>query len=151
MNNTRPQQRDGHSPNNTINLDIAQHYAIFTINYCEGQYLPDYHHSDASSTLTHCESPSLSRHFNIITIIEKALEDIVDQLSLDLNVDDVDWPDSISNAFQYLKSTQTVMVVFFVAGVGFGLLLSIVALLAVCISSRWVSMALFIFAVVSQA
>lgn len=118
------------------------------LNYCEGEYLPDYQSTDASPALTHCSKVSLARHFDLISIINNALSELLETMSLQYNIDDLQWPNGMYNSFQYFKSAQTVTIVLGMAGVALTLILIVVALLAICVNRRWTKMLLFVISMV---
>lgn len=133
----------------TASLGTAEYFAVFALNYCEGQYLPNYRDNDASAVLTRCEKPSLTRHFDLANIIEKAIEELGDLLNLSLNLDDLDWPSGITNAFLYVKSAGSAMVAFFVIGLLFLLISVLAGALGLFLENRFVTILLVISTVVS--
>ncbi|KEF53802.1 uncharacterized protein A1O9_10203 [Exophiala aquamarina CBS 119918] len=133
----------------TASLGTAEYYAVFTLNYCEGQYLPNYRDSDASAVLTRCEKPSLAKRFDLANIIEKAIEQLGDLLNLSLDMDDLDWPNGITNAFLYVKSAGSAMVAFFVIGLLFLLISVLAGALGLFLENRFVTILLVISTVLA--
>jgi hypothetical protein len=133
----------------TASLGTAEYFAVFVMNYCEGQYLPNYQDSDASAVLTRCEKPSLAKHFDLAKIVENAIEDLGDLLNLSLNLDDLDWPSGITNAFLYVKSAGSAMTAFFIIGLLFLLISVLAGALGLFLENRFVTILLVISSVVS--
>ena len=109
-----------------VYLGLAQYFAVYTMNWCEGEYLPNYQDPSASAVLTHCEKPSPSRHFNLVSVIEDAIDNVSAELNQTLSLHSLDWPNGITSAFDYVKSAANAMIAFFLIGIG-SLLLSTAA------------------------
>lgn len=133
----------------TASLGTAEYFAVFVMNYCEGQYLPNYRASDASAVLTRCEKPSLGKNFDLAKIVEKAIKNLGDLLNLDLNLNDLDWPSGITNAFLYVKSAGSAMAAFFIIGLLFLLISVLAGALGLFLENRFVTILLVISSVVS--
>lgn len=134
----------------TAALGTAEFYAVYTLNYCEGQYLPDFQDPDASSVLTRCKTPSLGRRFDLAKIVEDAVENLSDTLNQSLNMKDLDWPSGITNAFLYVKSAGSAMVAFFIIGLLFLLVSVLAGALGLFLDNRFVAILLVITSVVSR-
>lgn len=126
-------------------LNLFENYAVFPLTYCQGQYVDD----DSALAILHCKRPSISRRFDLISIVEDALEDLLKNLTLRDNESDLIWPDGLNNSFTYFKSAQTAMIFLSIAGVAFTFATTGIALLAICTTYKWINMALFIFSTVS--
>lgn len=135
----------------TASLGTAEYFAVYVLNYCEGQYLPNYQARDASAVLTRCKKPSLTRRFNLAHIIEDAIEQLGDLLNISLNLKDLDWPSGITNAFLYVNSAGSAMVAFFVIGLLFLLISVLAGALGLFLENRFVTILLVISTVVSLA
>ena len=129
-------------PNNGTDVEVAklplsEFYAVYAINVCDGTFLPQ-------AIITHCKTPSLSRRFNLITLIEDAITDAASILNETLSLDDLEFPDGFQSAFQYADSAGTAMIVFFIAAALFLSLSTLVALVALFRTSRTTTILLFI-------
>ncbi|KIW79112.1 hypothetical protein Z517_08952 [Fonsecaea pedrosoi CBS 271.37] len=127
--------------NGTLNvgyaeLDVFEYYSVYVINYCEGSYLPSYQDDDANAVITRCEKPSLTRHFDLVDILEKAMKDLGSALGEDISFDDLDWPNGITSAFVYAQSAGSAMVVFFIIGLACLILASLAALWCLFTTNR---------------
>ena len=135
--------RNGSVDYDTVALGTSEYYAVYTLNYCEGRYL------DNSAVLTHCETPSLNRRFNLAIIVEDAVEKIAKDLNIDLDLKDLDWPNGVTNAFMYVKSAGAALVAFFIVGLLFLLSAVIAAFFGLFTENRFVMIFLLITSIVS--
>ncbi|OQU96446.1 hypothetical protein CLAIMM_02527 [Cladophialophora immunda] len=117
-------------------LDLFEYYSVYPINYCEGNYLPSYQDAHASAVITHCETPSLSRRFDLVTIMETAMTRLGNALGEDISLDDLDWPSGITSAFVYVQSAGSAMIVFFLIGLSCLILASLAALWCLFTTNR---------------
>ncbi|OAP58124.1 hypothetical protein AYL99_07214 [Fonsecaea erecta] len=117
-------------------LDISEYYSVYAINYCEGKYLPSYQDDNASPVILHCETPSLSRRFDLVTIMESAMKRLGDALGEDISFDDLDWPNGITSAFVYVQSAGSAMIVFYLIGLSCLILESLAAVWTLFSASR---------------
>ncbi|KIY00099.1 uncharacterized protein Z520_03784 [Fonsecaea multimorphosa CBS 102226] len=117
-------------------LDIFEFYSVYAINYCEGDFLPSFQDPHASAVITHCETPSLSRRFDLVTIMETAMTRLGNALGEDISFDDLDWPNGITSAFVYVQSAVPAMIVFFLIGLSCLLLESFAAVWVLFTTSR---------------
>jgi hypothetical protein len=135
----------------TAKLDIAPFYSVFTINYCEGSYLPNATDPSGSAVLTHCEKPSLARHFNLVDIIEDAIKRAGQALGVELSLSDLDWPQGITNAFTYVNSAGSAFIGIFLVGLASLILATLAAFLSLFRATRATAKFLFITSVVSAS
>ncbi|KAK5064220.1 hypothetical protein LTR84_000053 [Exophiala bonariae] len=133
----------------TVELGTSEFYAVFAMNYCEGQYLPDYQDPDAGAVLTRCKKPSLGNHFNLATIVEDAIENVGKLLELSLDLDDLDWPEGITSAFLYVKSAGSALMAFLIIGLLFLLISVLVAALGLFLENRFVTILLVVTSVLA--
>jgi hypothetical protein len=146
LNGTRVQETSVES----AKLDMKEYYAIFVVNSCEGEYLPNYTSPDASAVLTKCKNPSLSRRFNLADTIKDAINEVNDVLGQDITTEDLNWPSGITNAFLYVESAGTALVIFNIAAIFFLVLAIIFAVIGLFSDGRVVSIALFVLSIVSS-
>ena len=130
-----------------VKLPLSEYYSVYAINYCEGTYLDE----GTSAVITRCSTPSLSRHFNLITIIKDAIKAVGKTLNLTLSLNDLEFPDGFQSAFSYADSAGSAMIVFFVAAALFLVLATLVAIVALFRVNRAITMLLFITSVVSSS
>ncbi len=140
---------DGHTTVEVYDIGISEYYAVYTMNYCEGNYLPHYYDKGAKAVLTSCKTPSVSRRFDLVSIIEDALENVGASLNQTLSLDDLDWPDGITNAFGYVSSASTAMIAFFLIGILFLLLATLAGTIALFRPSKNITVILLMTSVVS--
>lgn len=133
----------------TASLGISEYFAVFVMNYCEGQYLPNYRDPDASAVLTRCQKPSLGKRFDLASIVENAVRTLGDLLNLELNLRDLDWPSGITTAFLYVKSAGSALAAFFIIGILFLLISVLAGALGLFLDNRFVTILLVISSVVS--
>ncbi|EXJ73140.1 uncharacterized protein A1O5_04289 [Cladophialophora psammophila CBS 110553] len=117
-------------------LDLFEYYSVYAINYCEGNYLPSYQDDHASAVITHCETPSLSRRFDLVKIMETAMTRLGNALGEDISFEDLDWPNGITSAFIYVQSAGAAMIVFFLIGLAFLVLATLAALWVLFTTSK---------------
>lgn len=134
----------------TAALGTSEFYAVFAMNYCEGQYLPNFQDSNASPVLTRCKKPSLGKHFDLATIVEDAIENLGKLLNLSLDLDDLDWPDGITSAFLYVKSAGSALTAFLIIGLLFLLISVLAGALGLFLDNRFVTILLVVTSVVSH-
>ncbi|ETI27581.1 hypothetical protein G647_00030 [Cladophialophora carrionii CBS 160.54] len=133
----------------TAKLDVAPYYSVFTINYCQGGYLPDYADPSGSAVLTHCQKPSLSRHYDLVDIIEDSMKRTGEALGVDLSLDDLDWPQGISNAFTYVNSAGAAFIGFLLVGLASLILATLAAFLSLFRATKTTAKFLFITSVIA--
>ncbi|KAK7888579.1 hypothetical protein LTR67_008925 [Exophiala xenobiotica] len=140
---------DGHTTVEVYDIGISEYYAVYTMNYCEGNYLPHYYDKGAKAVLTSCKTPSVSRRFDMVSIIEDALDNVGASLNQSLSLDDLDWPDGITNAFDYVASASTAMVAFFFIALVFLLLATLTGTIALFRPSKDITVILLMTSVIA--
>lgn len=106
------------------------------MNYCGGTDL------NGSNVLTNCKNPSPTHRFVLTDVVQQALEQVEKQLNETLSLDDLKWPDGISNAFVYVKQAYTAMVFFFIISLTMVLIAVIAGAIGIFSTHRWVHIVL---------
>jgi hypothetical protein len=132
-------------------LNISEFYSVFPINYCYGSYLPSWNASDAKAVITDCKSPSLSRRFDLTNIVEDALKQLGDSLNTTLDLDDLDWPNEVTNAFQFPQRAGNGMVAIYLIGLSSLILATSSAFLGIFREGRKTVIFLLVTSIVSVA
>jgi hypothetical protein len=131
-----------------VDLDLSEFYAVYAINYCQGKYLPAYYDAHASAVLTHCPRPSLGRHFDLVHVVEDALDAVAAALNETLSLSDLDWPGGITSAFVYVKSVSTALAFFFLVGILSLIVATLAAVFGLFRPSKTVTMIFFVTSMV---
>lgn len=141
---------DGHNTVEVVNLGLAQYFAVYTMNWCEGEFLPNVQDPNAQAVLTHCEKPSPGRHFDLVKIVEDAIDNVSAELNQTLSLHSLDWPNGITSAFAYVKSAASAMIAFFLIGIGSLLLATAAGVISLFRPTKNTTVFLFISSVVSS-
>lgn len=134
---------------NSINRDgfgLSEFFSIYAINYCEGEFIPDFEDEDAK--ITSCGTPRLGRKFDIRKQVENAIDDLSDRLNMTLD-SNLDWPSDIASAFDYVDSATAAMFAFMITGVLFLFLAAIFGLISAFIDRRIVNILLVTFSILA--
>ncbi|KAL7921197.1 actin cortical patch SUR7/pH-response regulator pali [Trichoderma austrokoningii] len=96
-------------------LGISQWYSVHIMNACQGEFGANSTAAHFTLNTTNCTHSSPSNRFNLTEMLNHELS----IGPLDINLADIDWPDSIEDKIRDLNSALLVLFVFFVLGVGF--------------------------------
>ncbi|KAI0132278.1 SUR7 protein [Xylariales sp. AK1849] len=96
-------------------LGISQWYSLHVMNACEGNYAPNATSPGAWFNTTNCTAQAAGFQFNITEVLDHEI--VVGPL--DLNPADLQLPDDITDAINYLNGFLLAIFVFFCLGSGF--------------------------------
>lgn len=134
----------------SYSINLNDYFAVYLLNLCEGEYLPDGNDPYAHAILTGCHS-SFGTQFDLTKTLDDGIEDVADKLGIELSSRDIQWPQDIDDAFTFSKSAGPVLSIFFTAALLFLLATIFLSAIACFKPTRFVILSLFIVSAVSPA
>lgn len=97
-------------------LNISDFYSVHVMNYCKGMFEPNgtvaANGSHVSKNTTYCSPRDAMFHFNVTKIVDDALPD-------QITLGDINWPDSINDAEDAIRTASIAAVVLYILAIVF--------------------------------
>lgn len=128
-------------------LNLPDFYRVHVMEYCQGAYTPNATVDDPGTNTTKCSNQTTFFHFEPSKIVEDALPS-------GITLEDIHWPDEITNTERTIKVATNAMFVCYIIGIAFagvGILTAIWAILSGGRLSGLVNLAVDLVSEISQA
>ncbi|KAH9883240.1 hypothetical protein F4778DRAFT_744733 [Xylariomycetidae sp. FL2044] len=120
-------------------LGISQWYSLHVMNWCEGVFSPNATDPNSWYNTTNCTAQQPGVKFNLTDIIIDALNSSDDPLAQFAAQQDLQLPEKVQDAVDYLNGFLLAVFVFYVLGAGFCGLSFLVCIVVLTVSSNPVS------------
>jgi hypothetical protein len=109
-------QQDINNIINDVSADIASllglpdFFNVHATTFCQGTYSPNSTARNARKNVTQCSKSSLGFHFQPTEFVQQHLPD-------GITLDDIHWPNEVTDAERTIKTVSHIMVAFYIAGI----------------------------------
>lgn len=93
-------------------LNLPDFYRVHLLDYCEGEYSPNSTARNPGMNTTECSNRTVGFHFEPSRYIEEALPS-------GITLEDIHWPEDITDAERTIRAATTAMIVIYIIGIGF--------------------------------
>ncbi len=110
-------------------LGLPDFLVVHTMDFCQGSYSPNATAGNTKKNITECTNSSLGFHFQPTKFVEE-------HLPSGITLDDIHWPEDVTNAERTLRTVSRIMVAFYIVGIVFAGLAVLTALVTLFAEGR---------------